>query len=155
VDNATLVVWTPEEYRLDVLIVAADDGYRSVLADLLRLHEYKIIGVRSAAEAVLVWQAGWTPKITIVDLAQMTREDWSKMGPLADEQQNHKIRLVFIAASMATPMTDASAALVLPKPVDFRTLLKVVESCCKGDVSQKRPSRPPSRTRRRGSLTPA
>jgi DNA-binding NtrC family response regulator len=141
---------TPEEYRLDVLIVAADDEYRLTLTDLMRLHGYKTVGVRTASEAVLLYHAGWTPKVTIIDLNQMTKADWAIIGPVADEQQRLNICVVFIAASMATPISG-KAAMVLPKPVDFRNLLSVMKHCSRGETA-KRPSTRPRAASASGSL---
>lgn len=142
---------------LDVLLVVTDDEYRRLLVELLGLYYFKAIGVKSAKEALLVVRANWEPALVVVDLTPIDNLTDRLLGPLTSDEQLFRIPLVLIMGPAMAPARDKHGPLMLHKPVNFRTLLRLVERYCatsRAPGGQMSPSNADTRRSSSGPIAP-
>jgi CheY-like chemotaxis protein len=109
----------------EVLIVDDDFSTREVLTELLQDHGYSVIAVADGREALNYLRDASPIGIIILDLMMPVMDGWEFL-----EHQAHDSALLEIPVIVTTatpPQHPLRAKAVLPKPLQFESLLEMIE----------------------------
>src|SRR5262252_9174832 len=115
-----------------ILLVADDSDVREAMASLFELDGYRVVTASDGEEALERLQRGLEPCLILLDLMMPRKDGLQFRAEVVKYPELAKIPT--IAYSGYTDLKDRAAALgivtFVPKPVDFDTLLDLVEGQC-------------------------
>jgi CheY-like chemotaxis protein len=113
--------------KLEILVVDDEADSREALAELLLNESYAVVCAENGRRA-LDCLTGMTPALIILDLMMPVMSGWEF---LAQQKRDAKVRSVPIVVVTGSGLVrDVEAEAVVHKPIDFRSLMKVVKENC-------------------------
>jgi CheY-like chemotaxis protein len=113
-----------------VLIVEDDADTRETLETLLHLHGLDVQSVENGQEALdLLLATEKPPCVVLMDLMMPVLSGWQLRERMLADDRLRRIPVIVMSAT-ADSSTTLEAAAVLPKPVDFEALCRMVKEYC-------------------------
>jgi CheY-like chemotaxis protein len=114
-----------------ILVVDDDDSIRETLTEILSDQGYNALGFENGREALTYLQAGRPSCLILLDLMMPVMDGWQF---LREREQNETLRAIPVVVVTAAASPDraalASATAVLPKPVPFEELFRLIGTYC-------------------------
>jgi CheY-like chemotaxis protein len=112
--------------RMPVVLVVDDDAdFRTVLVEVLRDEGCKSLEAANGEDALHMLEL-LTPDAIIVDLMMPVMNGWSLFAAIQERPHLRGVRVAFLSA--IARMVPAGAALVLKKPLNLPSLLKLLDT---------------------------
>jgi len=113
--------------KLEILVVDDEADSREALAELLLKEGYAVVCAENGRLA-LDCLTGMTPALIILDLMMPVMSGWEF---LAQQKRDPRVRSVPVVVVTGSGLVrDVEGDAVVHKPIDFRSLLKVVKENC-------------------------
>jgi CheY-like chemotaxis protein len=115
-----------------VLIADDDSGIRAMLAETLEDEGYQVVTAANGRDALAYLRRGPLPQLILLDLMMPLMTGWDVLHELTRHPILGQIPVVILSATDAAEQTAMTyhVAACLPKPVEFDSLLQVVERYC-------------------------
>jgi CheY-like chemotaxis protein len=115
-----------------VLVVDDDPDVLGALLDALQMEGYEVEGARDGIDA-LAAIGRRRPDLIITDLLMPTMTGFELLAALHDDPQLATIPTLIITAGRSLEGTEATGAVVLPKPLDLDRLMRAISACTEDD----------------------
>jgi CheY-like chemotaxis protein len=113
-----------------LLVVEDDQQAKEGLTEFLLSHGYRVSDAKDGAEALLKVEA-YRPDVILLDLALPRMDGWSVARQLKSDIRFRDVPVIAISAldypDVVGRAREAGCVAFLPKPVDLRRLLPVIE----------------------------
>jgi CheY-like chemotaxis protein len=121
-----------------ILIVDDDAAVTTQLADLFQIEGYDVTVASDGLEALQAFEAGLVPDVMILDLHMEGVSGWDVNAELAG--MGIEVPIVVVSADPERELRAAQLGAVasLPKPLDFRELLRVVDRAVRMKRSERK-----------------
>jgi CheY-like chemotaxis protein len=118
--------------RARVLVVEDDVEVRLVLADILGMQGYEVVGVENGLEALGYLRNAPSPSVILLDLMMPVMSGWEFCDIVQHDDQLPVVPIVILTAAGNGPLEidGLGARAELRKPVDLVELLSVIGTCC-------------------------
>src|ERR1700722_9735703 len=114
------------------LIVDDDADFRGTLADVLRAEGCHVVEAANGDEAIAVLDS-LTPDVILLDLIMPVMNGWSLFTEIEGRPELRAVPVVFMSG--VPQMAPGGGSLVLKKPFDLPTLLKLLDGVRCGPAS--------------------
>lgn len=113
-----------------ILLIEDHAHTRELLGELVAQLGYRVDLAGSAEEALEILKMNQAPSLILMDLHLPGMDGWQFHSVLQHEERWRRIPVIVTSAAGQQTPPPAGIAFHLPKPVDARTLLMVLERFC-------------------------
>jgi CheY-like chemotaxis protein len=114
-----------------IFVVDDDDTIRETLTELLSDQGYKAVGFENGRDALSSLERTETPCMILLDLMMPIMDGWQFLRERAKSERLQTIPVVVVTAAASPDRAALSeATAVLPKPVPFEELFRLIATYC-------------------------
>lgn len=119
-------------HRKRVLLVDDDEGFRSIVAELLEGFGYEVLAAENGLEALDLLHGGASPCVILLDLMMPKMNGWELLDRMRREPALAQIPVAVLSGvdDLRAKVAALGVSASLRKPVDLDTLLGVIERHC-------------------------
>jgi len=114
-----------------ILVVDDDDSIRETLTEILSDQGYDAVGIENGREALTYLDGKAVPCLILLDLMMPVMDGWQFLRERQKSERLQRIPVVVVTAAASPDRAAlALATAVLPKPVPFEELFRLIADYC-------------------------
>jgi DNA-binding response OmpR family regulator len=124
-----------------ILIIEDDEDTRQMMKYLLQIWKYQVVEATGSEEEILQMAANYCPNLILISSRNRKDDNFATIKRLR-ERFSAKTGIIFISGFSEPSTRDSAIAAgadgYLLKPIDFRRLETMLESCLKKDIRRQK-----------------